>query len=93
LNRGEGKAACRLHLIILNWRNIGKESKEIFLQREWGPSVQPLKKPTVPTVLAHRQFMDKNKQLTLLSQCKLALSGRKEKKTGCEAYCSLYLSI
>jgi len=44
------------------------------LQREWGTSVQSLKKPTVPTVLAHHQFMDKNKQLTLLSQCKLALT-------------------
>jgi hypothetical protein len=31
---------------------------------------------TVPTVLAHRQFMDRNKQLTLLSQCKLAFTGR-----------------
>jgi hypothetical protein len=30
------------------------------LQREWGTSVQPLKKPILPTVLAHRQFMDKN---------------------------------
>ncbi len=30
------------------------------LQREWGTSVQPLKKPTVPTVLAHRQFMVKS---------------------------------
>jgi hypothetical protein len=46
------------------------------LQREWGTKVQPLKKPTVPTVLAHRQFMDKNKQLTSLSQCKLAFTGR-----------------
>jgi hypothetical protein len=43
------------------------------LQREWGTSVQPFKKPTVPTVLAHRQFMDKkNKQLT----CKLAFTRR-----------------
>jgi hypothetical protein len=33
-----------------------------YRQREWGTSVQPLEKPTVPTVLAHRQFMDKNKQ-------------------------------
>jgi hypothetical protein len=32
--------------------------------KKWGTSVQPLKKPTVPTVLAHRQFIDKNKQLT-----------------------------
>jgi hypothetical protein len=31
---------------------------------------------SVPTVLAHRQFMDKNKKLTLLSQCKLAFTGR-----------------
>jgi hypothetical protein len=46
------------------------------LQREWGTSVQPIKKPTVPTVLAHRQFMDKNTQLTLLIQCKLAFTGR-----------------
>jgi hypothetical protein len=45
------------------------------LQREKGTSVQPLKKPTVPAVLAHRQFMDKNKQLTLLSQYKLAFTG------------------
>jgi hypothetical protein len=37
------------------------------LQREWGTSVQPLKKPTVPTVLTHHQFMDKNKQLTSLT--------------------------
>jgi hypothetical protein len=40
-----------------------------------GTSAQPLKKPTVPT-LAHRQCMDKNKQLTLLSQCKLAFTSR-----------------
>jgi hypothetical protein len=33
-------------------------------------------KLTVPTVLVHRKFMDKNKQLTLLSQCKLAFTGR-----------------
>jgi hypothetical protein len=46
------------------------------LQREWGTKVQPLKKPTVATVLTHRQFMDKNKQLTLLSQNKLAFTGR-----------------
>jgi hypothetical protein len=45
------------------------------LQREWGTLVQPLN-PTVPTVLTHRQFMDKNKQLTLLSQYKLAFTGR-----------------
>jgi hypothetical protein len=44
-------------------------------QREWGTSIQPLKKPTVTTVLEHRQFMDKNKQLTLLSQCKLTFTG------------------
>jgi hypothetical protein len=30
----------------------------------------------VPTVLAHRKFMDKNNQLTLLSQCKLTFTGR-----------------
>ncbi len=41
-----------------------------------GTSVKPLKKPTVPTVLEHRQFMDINKQLTLLSQCILAFTGR-----------------
>jgi hypothetical protein len=46
------------------------------LRREWGTSVEPLKKPAVPTVLAHCQFMAKNKQLTLLSQCKLAFIGR-----------------
>jgi hypothetical protein len=46
------------------------------LQREWGTSVQPLKRPTVSTVLAQCQFMDKNVQLTLLSQCKLAFTGR-----------------
>jgi hypothetical protein len=45
-------------------------------QREWGTSVQPLKKPTVPTVLVDRQFMDKNKQLTLLNQCKLVFTVR-----------------
>jgi hypothetical protein len=48
----------------------------LHLQRELGISNQPLKKPTVPAVLAHRQFMDKNKQLTLLSQCKFAFTGR-----------------
>jgi hypothetical protein len=39
-------------------------------------AVQPLKKPAMPTVLAHRQFMDKNKQLSLLRQCNLAFIGR-----------------
>ncbi len=29
---------------------------------------------TVPTLLAHSQFMDKNKQLTFLSQCRLAFT-------------------
>jgi hypothetical protein len=45
------------------------------LQREWG-TVQPLKNSTEPTLLAHSQFMDKNKQLTLLSQCRLAFTGK-----------------
>jgi hypothetical protein len=44
--------------------------------REWGTLVQPLKKPTVPTVLPHCQFLDKNKQLTSLSQHKLAFTER-----------------
>jgi hypothetical protein len=44
------------------------------LQREWGTSVQFLKKPTVPTILVHRLSMDKNKQLTLFSQGKLAFT-------------------
>ncbi len=30
----------------------------------------------MPTVLAHRQFMDENKQQTLVSQCKLAFTER-----------------
>jgi hypothetical protein len=42
-----------------------------------GTSDQPLKKPPVPTVLAHRQFIKiKIKHLTLLSQCKLAFTRR-----------------
>jgi hypothetical protein len=44
--------------------------------KEWGTLFQPLKKPAVPTVLAHHHFMDKNKQLTLLRQCKLAFTER-----------------
>ncbi len=42
-----------------------------------GTSVQPLKKPTVPTVLVHCQFMDKNKQLTLLSRSKTRIYQKK----------------
>jgi hypothetical protein len=33
-------------------------------------------KPAVLTVLAPRQFMDKTKQIPLLSQCKLAFTRR-----------------
>jgi hypothetical protein len=48
----------------------------VATSKRMGTSVQPLEKPTVPTVLAHRQFMDKNKHLSLLSQRKLAFTGR-----------------
>ncbi len=44
--------------------------------KRMGNSFQPLKKPTVPTILGHHQFMDKNKQLTLLSKCNLAFTLR-----------------
>ncbi len=79
--------------------------KKVF-KENGGTSVQTLKKPAAPTLLAHCQFMGKNKQLTLLSQCELAFIGRnvlmalkirrdsnKIKKNRRDAYSGLDLSI
>jgi hypothetical protein len=78
------------------------------LQRKWGTSVQPLKNADNAYSISALLFVDKNKQLTLLSQCKLAFTGtgrntltameirrdiKKHKKNRRDTYSGLDLSI
>jgi hypothetical protein len=75
------------------------------LQREWGTSVQPLKKPTVPTVLAHASSWTKKaaniiKPLQTSIYWKKYVNGsenlkghQKNKNTTCDTYSDLDLSI